>query len=73
MINNVIKLKAKIFEKGYNVDDFAPVVGMCPTTLRKKLNGKQDFKLGETLDIKKQLSLNNKDYVDIFFGSQLEL
>ena len=73
MINNVIKLKAKIIENGYNVDDFAPVVGMCPTTLRKKLRGVQDFKLGETLDIKKRLSLNNKEYVDIFFGSELEL
>lgn len=73
MINNAIKLKAKIYEKGYSVDDFAPMVNMCATTFRKKLKGVQDFKLGETIDIKKRLSLSNKDYVDIFFGHELEL
>lgn len=72
MINNGVKLKAKIFEKGYNVENFASIIGMCATSFRLKLKGKVDFKLGETLDIKSKLSLTNKDYLDIFFGNKLE-
>lgn len=72
MINN-IKLKAKIIESGYSVDEFAPTVGMCATTLRKKMRGEQDFKLGETIDVKKRLKLSTNEYIGIFFGDELEL
>ncbi len=70
---NTIKLKAKIFENGYNIDRFAETIGMSATTLRKKVKGKTDFQLGETISIKKKLGLNTKDYIDIFFGNELEL
>lgn len=73
MVANINKLKGKIVENGYRPKEFADAIGMCELTVRKKINDKKsDFSIIESLKVKKVLNLSTQDYLDIFFGSELE-
>ena len=73
MVANINKLKGKIIEKGYKPKEFADAIGMCELTVRRKINNKNsDFSIIESLNVKKILNLSTQDYLDIFFGSELE-
>lgn len=72
MVQNANKLKGKITEKGYSVKTLASEVGLCETSLRRKINQKSEITIEESLKIKNKLNLSNQDYIDIFFGTQLE-
>ena len=72
MVQNVNKLRGKITENGYTIKTLATEVGLCETSLRRKINDQSEFTLNETLKVKDKLHLTSQDYLDIFFGSQLE-
>ena len=72
MVQNINKLKGKITENGYNIKTLATEIGICETSLRRKINEKSEFSIAESLIIKDKLNLSNIDYLDIFFGSKLE-
>lgn len=73
MVHNINKLKGKITEKGYKMEVFAKEIGMGKSTMRRKINQENcDFYVSETLVIKEKLELSLKDYLDIFFGQELE-
>lgn len=73
MVHNINKLKGKITEKGYKMDEFADKIGMSESTLRRKINKEDyDFFISESLDVKDKLELSTKDYLDIFYGQKLE-
>lgn len=72
MVQNINKLKGKITENGYTIKTLASEVGLCETSLRRKINDKSDFTLSETLKVKDKLNLTSQDYLDIFFGTKLE-
>lgn len=72
MVQNANKLKGKITEKGYSVKTLASEVGLCETSLRRKINQKSEITIEESLKLKNKLNLSNQDYIDIFFGTQLE-
>ena len=72
MVQNINKLKGKITENGYTIKTLASEVGLCETSLRRKINDKSDFTLSETLKVKDKLHLTSQDYLDIFFGTKLE-
>jgi hypothetical protein len=72
MVQNINKLKGKITENGYTIKTLASEVGLCETSLRRKINDKSEFTLNETLKVKDKLHLTSQDYLDIFFGTQLE-
>ena len=72
MVQNVNKLKGKITENGYTIKTLATEVGLCETSLRRKINDKSEFTLNETLKVKDKLHLTSQDYLEIFFGNQLE-
>lgn len=72
MVQNANKLKGKITENGYTIKSLAPLLGLCETSLRRKINGKSEFFIEESLKVKDKLNLSNQDYLDIFFGSKLE-
>ena len=72
MVQNINKLKGKITENGYSIETLAPIMKMCVTSLRRKINGKSEFSISESLVVKDKLNLSNKDYIDIFFGTELE-
>lgn len=72
MVQNINKLKGKITENGYTIKSLATEVGLCETSLRRKINRKSEFTLSESLKIKDKLNLSSNDYLDIFFGAKLE-
>ena len=72
MVQNINKLKGKITERGYTIKELAKEVNLCETSLRRKVNGKSEITIKESLKIKEKLNLTNNDYLEIFFGSKLE-
>jgi hypothetical protein len=73
MVQNINKLKGKITENGYSIDTFSSQLGLCDVTVRKKMSKeKSDFSISESLKVKEILKLSTKDYLDIFFGEELE-
>lgn len=72
MVQNINKLKGKITENGYNIKSLASEIGICETSLRRKINEKSEFSISESLIVKDKLNLSNQDYLDIFFGAKLE-
>jgi hypothetical protein len=73
MVQNVNKLKGKITENGYNLKNLSKAMDLCELTLRRKINNSNsEFTLSESLKIKKILNISNQDYLEIFFGTELE-
>ena len=73
MVQNVNKLKGKITEKGFTIKALSSELGLCELSLRRKINNnKSEFSLSESLKVKEALQLTTDEYIDIFFGSQLE-
>ena len=72
MVQNVNKLKGKITENGYTLKALSAEMGICETSLRRKINDKSEFSIAESLAVKDRLNLSNDDYLDIFFGTKLE-
>ncbi len=73
MVQNINKLKGKIIENGYSIKTLASEIDVCEATLRRKINGDVVVSIEESLEIKAKLNLSTKDYIDIFFGTRLEL
>lgn len=74
MVQNINKLKGKITENGYNLKSLSKEMDLCELTLRRKINNNNsEFTLSESLKIKKILNISNQDYLEIFFGTELEL
>lgn len=65
MIENM--LRAKIIEKGYNVDTFCAKAGFARSTFDRKLTGKTDFDRSEIEKIIEVLDLKDEELRNIFF------
>lgn len=69
MVQNINKLKGKITENGYKPKAFADAIGICETSLRRKINDESsNFSIEESLKVKEILNLSNGDYLEIFFN-----
>lgn len=69
---NVLKLKAKLVEKGKNVDYLADSLKVNRTTIYRKLAaGGDDFTIGEVDKISQVLNLSVADINNIFLASLL--
>lgn len=62
------KLKAKIIERGLNVEGFASLIGMDRSSLYRKLNNSQKITIEEAVRIKETLEMTNEEASAIFFG-----
>lgn len=62
------KLKGKIIEKGFNVEQVAERIGMDKATFYRKLNNFEKFTVGDALKIKKALELSDTEAYDIFLS-----
>lgn len=60
------KLKARIVEKGMNVETLAEKIGVDRTTLYRKLNNFDKITIGEANRIKSVLALTNEEACLIF-------
>lgn len=69
MVANINKLKGKITENRYTVKSLSEKMGMCETTLRKKINDENsEFYVSESWKLKEILNLSTKEYLNIFYG-----
>ncbi len=74
MVKNINKLKGKITEGEFTMKSLAKALGMSEATIRRKINSKDgEFSVGESWETKQLLNLSMNDYLDIFFGEELEL
>ncbi len=65
---NIRKLKGKMVEQGFNVETLATKIGICTSTLYRKLNGGEKITIGDAQKIKVELNLTNEEAIEIFFG-----
>lgn len=62
------KLKAKIVEKGMNVEALADMIGVERSTLYRKLNNFEKITIGEALKMKEALEMTDAEASDIFLS-----
>ena len=60
------KLKAKIVEKGMNVEALASAIGMERSTLYRKLNNFEKITIGDAIKMKAALEMTDEEATDIF-------
>ena len=73
MVKNINKFKGKKAEAGITYKEIADELDITEATLRKKLvEPSGEFYLFETIIIKNLLNLSVNEYIDIFFGNELE-
>ena len=60
------KLKAKIIERGMNVEALADKIGIDRSTLYRKLNNFEKITIGEAVKIKEALEMTEAEASDIF-------
>lgn len=65
---NVNKLKAKIVEKGMNVETLAEMIGIDRSSLYRKLNKSEKITIGEAQKIKDALEMTDDEAYDIFLA-----
>lgn len=65
---NLEKLKAKIDTKGIKQSHLANALCISKQAFSNKLLGKAEFKMSEANILYKELRLNTKEAIDIFFS-----
>lgn len=64
---NIQKLRAKIVERGMNVESLANAIGVNRSSMYRKLNN-CTITIVDASKIKDALELSNEEATDIFFG-----
>jgi plasmid maintenance system antidote protein VapI len=62
------KLKAKIIEKGLNVEALADKIGIDRSSLYRKLNNFDKITIGEAIKMKDALEMTDEEASDIFLA-----
>lgn len=62
------KLKAKIVERGLNVEALAEMIGIDRSSLYRKLNNFEKITIGEALRMKTALDMTDAEASDIFLS-----
>ena len=65
---NINKLKAKIVEKGMNVETLAKLIGVDRSSMYRKINNFEKITIGEANKIKSVLELSDEEANNIFFA-----
>lgn len=65
---NILKLKGKMVEKGFNVESLASRLDIDRSTLYRKLESGEKFTIGEVQKIKTILDLSSEEASAIFFA-----
>ena len=68
---NINLLRAKIRENNDTQDKLALAIGISPSNLSDKINGKSSFRQDEIAIIKERYSLSADDVDQIFFNLEL--
>lgn len=65
---NILKLRGKMVENGYNVEALAAELDIDRATLYRKLNEGEKFTIGDALKINAVLNLTKDEAHEIFFS-----
>lgn len=66
---NVNKLKAKVVEKGINIETLASKLGISNATMYRKLNNSNNkLTVGEAVKIKNILEIQDSEAIEIFLS-----
>lgn len=65
---NILKLKGRMVENGFNVETLAEKIGIDRSSLYRKLNNSEKITIGEAKRIKDALDLSEDDATAIFFS-----
>lgn len=65
---NVLKLRARMVERGINVERLSEIIDIDRSSLYRKLNNGDKITIGEAQRIKSALELTQEDAASIFFG-----
>lgn len=71
MATNIQELKAECTRHGMTLDDLAAAIGINVATLYRKMTGRNEFLRNELQIIRNTLSLDDEQFLLIFFNSQL--
>ena len=66
------KLKGRIKEKYGTQEDFAKAIGVSPTTISFKINGKAKWQQDEIVKAAKLLEISKKEIVEYFFNYEVQ-
>lgn len=66
------KLKGRIREKYGNQEDFANAIGLTPTTISFKINGKAKWRQDEIVKAAKLLEISKNEIVEYFFNYEVQ-
>ncbi len=69
---NVNKLKGKIVENGFSIEEFADKIGIDRSTLYRKLSRKcENLTIKEAELMRSELNLSSVEAADIFFAQHV--
>lgn len=68
MAMNILMLKGKMVERGFNVERLAASMYIDRSSLYRKLNSCEKFTIGDVQKIKEILKLSDEEARAIFFG-----
>ena len=69
---NYAKLKGRIKEKYGTQEGFANAIGISPTTISFKINGKAKWRQDEIVKAAKLLEISKKEIVEYFFNYEVQ-
>lgn len=69
---NYAKLKGRIKEKYGTQEGFANAIGISPTTISFKINGKAKWQQDEIVKAAKLLEISKKEIVEYFFDYEVQ-
>ena len=72
-MTNTTLLKEQIKKSGYKMSFLADMLGIDPSTLSRKINGKAEFWEGEMNILSKLLKMNAREKNAIFFANRVDL
>ena len=65
---NILKLRGKMVERGFNVEALASGIGVDRATLYRKLGDGEKFTVGDAKKISTLLNLTKEEVHEIFFN-----
>lgn len=65
---NIYRLKGKIVEKGFRMEQFADAVGIKRSSLYRKLNNFEKITIGEAKRMAEVLCLTGEEATEIFLS-----
>lgn len=63
---NLNKLKAKLVEKGMNVETLAELIGVNRSSMYRKFNSFEKITIGEAVKMQTALDLSSEEATEIF-------